>query len=220
MAGLLALLGDTIPYTLDGLLGLRAYYRELVWPLQAPVFLLLLAATLSVNTMQPVWRNLQAWIVIACWLLCGLLYQKEFVAMLDWTAGYTAWLLVLQGALMAVHTYSTTAVAAGVSRPPSTGVALMLIALGAIPLLQLMTGVPFASLALAGLDPLLTALFTSGWLLSRRGPWWLWPVPLTWMAMELAIGLGLGYIPAMLPLPITIVALIIHQRTRTLTLRT
>ena len=215
MADVLALLGDTLPYTLESLLGLRRYFNEQVWPLQALIFLLLLAVIPGVQSTKWVWRNLQAWILVACWLLCGLVYQSEFAAMLDWTAGYSAWLLVLQGMLIAIHTFLVTPLSVEVSRRSFTGLTLMLAALIAMPLLQWMSGVPFQSLALAGLDPLLTAMFTSGWLLDRRDPWWLWPVPLTWLAMELAIGLGLGYIPAMLPLPITVLALIIHQRIRT-----
>ena len=90
----------------------------------------------------------------------------------------------------------------------------MLAALGLSPLLQWTTGTPPASLALAGLNPGVTALFTVGWLLGCGGRWWLWPIPLMWMLMELAIGLGLGYIPAMFPLPVAIAVLIMHLRTR------
>ena len=210
MADPAALLGDTLPYTLDGLLGLRAYFNEVVWPLHGLVLILLLA--MPEPGRRGPWRVLQVWPVAACWLCGGLFYQLRFAAMLDWSARYTAWLLVLQGVLLVTHSFLGGRGKPGGPASRLPGTALMVLAFAGLPLLQWISGTPAASVALAGLDPGLTALFTAGWLLARGGRWWLWPLPTAWIVMEFAIGLGLGYIPPMLLLPVTLVALLIHWR--------
>lgn len=213
MADLAALLGDTLPYSLDGLLGLRAYFNDVVRPL--PVLLPILLLVPLWPGRQGPWRRLQTWLVAACWFSSGLIYQLRFAAMLDWTAGYSAWLLVLQGALLVVHGLLASSRQLDESGSGLPGVTLMLLALIAAPLWQWLDGTPLSSIPPAGLDPGMTAMFTAGWLLAHGGRWWLWPLPLAWMAMEFAIGLGLGYIPPMLLLPASLIAMILHRRLST-----
>ncbi len=207
-------LGDFIPYNLEGLLGLRAHFNGIVWPAQPVVTLMLLAIMLYRHSGQILWRKAQPWFVAACWLACGLVYQNQFASMLDWTAPYSAWLLVFEGILIGAAGLFFGETDSATEPGFPGGQILMLWALVVAPLSQWLTGTPLQSIALAGLDPGITALFTAGWLLGRKGCWWLWPLPLSWMLMELAMGIGLGYIPAMLSLPVTIVVAIMHSRAR------
>lgn len=207
---ILPALGDAIPYTLPTLLALLAHFNAALWPLQSLLLPLLLGIALFPDGNHPAWRRLQPWLITLGWLSCGMLYQLSFAAMLDWTARYTAWLLVFEGCLVAVAGWSGRHGAAPLVPARVGAKVLMLSALVLVPLAQWLVGTPLRALFTAGLLPGVTALFTAGWLLAVRGRWWLWPIPLGWMFLEFAMGLGLGYIPAMLPLPLTMLVLLLQ----------
>ena len=212
---MLALLGDSLPYSLEGLLGLRAHFNHSVWPAPLIIFAVLPAILPLHGAGHASARFMPPWILAVCWLFCGLVTQHRFIAMLDWSAVYSGWLCVLQAALLVAASLWKPG-RPHVQKPTSkaSGLLLMAAAWLLLPLLQWLWGTPPESIMLVGSDPGATALFTAGWLILHGGRWWLWPLPLAWILIEFAIGLGLGYIPAMTALPLTVAAGILHLRAR------
>jgi hypothetical protein len=127
---------------------------------------------------------------------------------LDWSAKYAAWLFCFQALALALMPWLPGRGSGIATRSVAfTGLFLMLIALAGSPLLQWLADVHHRAIAVAGITPELTLLFTIGWLLRIGAAAWLWVIPALGSLYAFPSGLALGYIPAMLPLPALLIAI-------------
>ncbi len=203
-----AAVADYIPYTGEALRALVGTYNAAIWPLQFGFLAALLAVIIGTGGRVGTLCRLAPLVLAACWAWCGLVFYQRHFALLDWSAHHAGWLFCGQAALLVL------AAATGTTVPQNritriVGMVVMLFALGAVPLIQWLSGLPLETFALAGVTPAATVLFTAGWLAGGSGRWWLWPVPFAWSLYGFVTGWALGYSPDMLPLPVIVILLVI-----------
>ena len=204
-----AILADNIPYTLDAIRGLVEGYNAALWPVQL-LALLLIVPLIVGGGRSGRWRLAAAWILAAAWTLCGLVYYLRHLAPLDWSAAYAGWAFCLQGLVLALLPGSRGG-GMGAAGPAAgmAGVSLMGLACLGSPLLQWLASVPLGAIALVGITPELTVLFTAGWLARCGIGGWPWLIPCLASVYAFASGWALGYIPGMLPLPLILCTLLV-----------
>jgi hypothetical protein len=164
------------------------------WPLQAGIGLAVLA------WLGWVWRDggvpgraaaRAALLALALgWALSAWAFLWHRLAPIHWLAGYIAALFVLQAAAMLVLALQGELRPGGDRLRRMAGVALLLGALFAFPLLAPLAGRPWAQAEFVGLASDPTAIATLGLLLLLRGPRrplrLLWAMPLAWCALSAA----------------------------------
>lgn len=204
-----AFLADNIPYTLEAIQGMVESYNSLFWPLPlvAPLLLMPLLIGVGVGSRR-LWKWYPPLLMAAVWTCCGQIYYLQFLEPLDWSAKYAAWLFSFQGLALALMPLMSGRGNGMTTRSVAfSGLFLMVMALAGSPLLQWFCNVHPRAIAVAGITPELTLLFTMGWLLRIGAAVWLWVIPALGSLYSFPGGLALGYIPAMLPLPALLIAI-------------
>lgn len=107
-------------------------------------------------------------VLAGAWVLCGFLFFGTHLAPLFFGAGWLQWLYVAQGVvLLAVVLLRPLEGRRRLGFPGALGVLLMIHALIAIPLLDMLLGTGWPAVRVVGWAPEPTIVFTAGWLLTR-----------------------------------------------------
>lgn len=186
-----------VPYSLEQYLALLRTMNQALWPAFFVAYTLGLAAVILAWLPRPWASRAVAGILALFWLAGGLVYQLAYLTKLFPAAYVFTGLFVLQALLLAWE---------GVVRgrlefaPRKDGFMVMgglalLLALVGHPLLSAYLGHPWPLMALLGLTPCPTVIFTLGMLLWTKGrlPKHLLAVPVLWsfLGFILAVELGL-----------------------------
>ena len=161
-----------LPYTSEVFFSLFDVYNRAIWP--APWAALALALIAFWLTLWPRENSgrIGSAILALFWLWCGAVYHLFFFTSLNfWAFGFAA-LFILEALLLL-----WSGVAKGRLNPVETstksrtaGLALMLFALAGYPALTWIVGHTYPAMALIGVAPCPTVIFTLGFLLSCRPP--------------------------------------------------
>jgi len=217
-----------IPYQPEALQGLVAYYLQAIWPAQL-VALLLTAVALGL-----VWRagpargvrgRVLAALLAMAWLWCGLVYQAQYYATLNW-AGLLIYapVFILQALLLLwVGTVCGGFAGSGPVGPRGAVVcpALLFGASLLHPVLAVWKDVSWHAVGPPGLLPHPTAVATIGLVLmtgaTPRARWTVLVIPVLWCLWAviwagLLESVRLGGLPAMALLGVAILAVGAAQR--------
>lgn len=198
-----------IPFSRDVFLRLFEIYNAAIWPAQIVAYALCAIALLL--ALRPARRSSEgggriiALLLALAWLWNGVAYHMLHFATINWAAWLFGFFFVIEGLLL---------LAAGLRRAPLafrftgdaagwTGLALIAYATILYPLIGLLDGEPLLRLALVGVAPCPTTLFTFGMLLlaENRTPVHLLVLPALWSLIAGAAG-WLLHIPQDLALPV------------------
>jgi len=167
----------------------RTYYRlfELhnaaLWPAQ------LLTIGLGLLAWIALWRDRAGARRVVCalfglaWLGVAWAFHWQRYAGINWAATWFAAAFAVQGLLLCWAAFGASEEGGARSRRKA-GLALLLFALVAQPMLGVLIGRPWAQAELFGIAPDPTVLGTLGVLLMLSRKAWLWPVPLMWCAIS------------------------------------
>lgn len=194
-------LSRAIPFTREVFFGLFGPYNEAIWPAQAVAYLLCLAALWAAFRPFPGRGRLIAAILAAAWFWTGVAYHMLFFARINFAAGAFGLLFVLQGLLFLLTGAARGRLAFRITSDIGgwAGLAVIAVATVAYPL----TGdQEWPRIALVGVAPCPTVLFTFGMLLLAEGrvPWHLLAIPVLWSLVGGSAALALD-IPQDIALP-------------------
>ncbi len=194
-----------IPFSRDVFLRLFEIYNAAIWPAQIVAYALCAIALLLALRPARASGRIIAFLLAAAWIWNGVAYQMLHFATINWAAWPFGFFFVVEGLLL---------FAAGMKRAPLafrfagdaagwTGLALNAYAMVAYPVIGLLDGEPLHRLALVGVAPCPTTLFTFGMLLlaEQRVPMHLLVLPVLWSLIAGAAG-WLIHIPQDLALPV------------------
>lgn len=185
-----------IPYSAEVFFAILAEYNLSIWPVQAVAILLGLAAAglcaiRRERSGRPLWL-----LLAAAWCWCGLVYELgEFAAINFWAYGF-AGAFVFQGLLFlwAGVRHRGPRPDAGRGAVAWMGVAIMIVALAAHPLLAAGLGRDLTEASYFATAPGPTVLFTLGALLHLRpaAPLYLFVLPVLWCVIAGGVAVELG----------------------------
>ena len=193
-----------LPFDAEVLASSYTEYNAAIWPAQAVALLLALAA-LWLAAAPRSWNGRAIGGLLVCaWLWCGVVYFFQHFARYDFLAPVYGWAFLAEAALL-VWGLLWRAPRIAV-RPSAAGLAGFALALAAVLLLPLISGLGeagFASARLAGVAPGPTAALTLGLLVLMEGRrrWLLMILPLAWCAVAGIQAWALN-LPEAWPLPV------------------
>lgn len=208
-----------VPFTRDVFLGVLERYNDAIWPAQIVAFLLVLLALGAVLRWFPGGGRLIAAILAAAWIWTGVAYYMLHYAQINWAAWTLGLVFVLQGLAFFVTGVVRNRIAFCFAGDPIGWAGLGLIGIAAIlyPLFGVGSDQGWPRMALVGLTPGPTLLWTLGMLLfvEPRVPWHLLFIPLLWSLIG-GVGALLLALPqdAVLPPAAVLTAVLVIRKNR------
>ena len=205
-----------LPFDAGSLFATIAYYHAAFWPLPW----LALAWGVAVILLAATARSRAAFVLLAlAWVWVGVAWHLATFAGINLAAPLYGAFFVLQGALLA---WTAARGRLGLRYQgrvrDGIGLGLAVGSLLAYPLLDRLSGVPWAAVRLPGVDPCPTALFTLGILLlaDRRSAAGLMALPVLWTlvagATGWAVAIGRDQVLPLLGLAALVLALLPTRR--------
>ncbi len=194
-----------IPFSRDVFLRLFEIYNAAIWPAQIAAYALCVLALLLALKPFKGSSRIVALLLAAAWLWNGVAFHMLHFATIIWAAWGFGFFFVIEGLLLLAAALRRTPPAFRFTGDAAgwTGLAMIAYAMVAYPLIGLLDGEPWPRLALVGVAPCPTTLFTFGILLlaERRAPLHLLVLPVLWSLIGGAAG-WLIHIPQDLALPV------------------
>lgn len=173
-----------IAFSRDAFLGVFETYNEAIWPAQVAAYALCLLAVLLALRPWPGSGRAIAALLAAAWIWNGVAYHMLQFAKINWAAWIFGFFFVVEGMMLLAAGVLRGRLAFRFTRSAAgwTGLALIAFALVAYPLIGMIAGQPWPRLALVGVAPCPTTIFTLGLLLLAEGrvPIHLLVLPLLW----------------------------------------
>ena len=173
-----------IAFSRDAFLGVFETYNAAIWPAQVAAYALCLLAVLLALKSWPGSGRAVAALLAAAWLWNGVAYHMLQFAKINWAAWIFGFFFVVEGMMLLATGVLRGRLAFRFTRSAAgwAGLAMIAFALVAYPLIGMIAGQPWPRLALVGVAPCPTAIFTLGMLLLAEGrvPIHLLVLPLLW----------------------------------------
>lgn len=205
-------LSRLLPFSREVFLRLFEHYNTAIWPLQVAAYLLGLFALIAALRPFPGSGRLAALVLAAGWIWTGVGYHMLYFSRINWAAWAFGFFFVLQGLLFLSTGVLRGRLAFRFGRDPAGWCGLVFVAAAMIvyPLIGTAADQAWPRIALLGVAPCPTTLFTLGLLLMAedRVPWHLLIIPLIW-ALIGGTGAILLDIPQDLSMPIAAVLTVV-----------
>ncbi len=174
-----------------------AYYNDAIWPAQIVAFFAGLLFFWLCYRRQRKKLGFAGLLLGLGWGWCGLVYHHQFYQGLNWMAFYYGWLFVVQALLLSGWgVWQLFKVCAPVSHPTQldcAGLAVIGLALFALPFTGLVDGPSLKGGLVLGLSPAPTLLATAGFaLITPRAAWWLFILPILYAVIGITTAYVIG----------------------------
>ena len=201
-------LGDFSLYLPEVWLELFGSYNEDIWPLHIVMAIFGPGLLYLATSARPAARNLALLGLGGCWLFVAVAYHYQYFTSINWMAYGFAVLCMVQGLLLIVlgaFSRSTRIEDSGMTNKAAI-VAILLIALAAVPIAGIIDGRHWGQIDLFGVGPDSTALVTTGFLLSTRTDykWGLIVIPTIWLFVSFATTWPFGMVQGLVGLSLVI----------------
>jgi len=177
-------LSRMIPFTREVFLGLFTQYNEAIWPVPLVAGLLGILMVGAAFRPFPGSDRIVSLMLATIWIWTGVVYHMLYFAPINWTAWAFGFFFVIQGLafLVAGTLRGRIAYRAAGGVAGWCGGLLIVAALFIYPLAAGLTDQAWPGIALFGVAPCPTVLFTLGLLLwaAPRVPWRLLTIPALW----------------------------------------
>lgn len=172
-----------LPFTHDQLIAVFAGYNEAVWPAQVVAYLAAVIVLVAIALRRPWSGRVVAWVLALMWAWTGVAYHGLHFSTINAAARLFAGAFVLQALALSWWAWRPPPeLAFGLDLPRGVGLALIVYAMAAYPVLGLALGLRYPAMPTFGITPCPLTLFTFGVLLLARSaiPWWLLVIPVLW----------------------------------------
>lgn len=172
-----------LPFTHDQFIGVFAGYNEAVWPAQVVAYLAAVIALVAIALRRPWSGRVVAWVLALMWAWTGVAYHGLHFSTINAAARLFAGAFVLQALALSWWAWRRPPeLAFGPGLRRGVGLALIVYAMAAYPVLGLALGLRYPAMPTFGITPCPLTLFTFGVLLLARSatPSWLLVIPVLW----------------------------------------
>lgn len=172
-----------LPFNHDQFIGVFAAYNEAVWPAQVVAYLAGVMVLVAIALRRPWAGSAVASMLALMWAWTGVAYHGLHFSTINSAARLFAGVFVLQALALAWWAWRRPPeLAFGLDLQRGVGLALIVYAMVAYPLLGVAVGLHYPAMPTFGITPCPLTLFAFGVLLMARNavPWWLLLIPVLW----------------------------------------
>jgi len=194
-------------------MGLLGYYNQELWPFSLLLIPLCIIIFWLSNQQSLNKKQIALWLLAVCWMWAGVVFIRLYFVTLNWAAGYVFYLFVLQGLFLLLYPFTNRFKRLLINTPNTLiQYAVIVVALFALPCIQLSSGYQYHQLGWFALTPDATVLVTLAVLGAMRLA--IFPlvlIPLSWGLLVLAHSWPLADFSGMALLPLSIFVLLLQK---------